>query len=429
MKVIRRYLWVVVTIACFFVMSAVVAAYILDKQRLRWPWEEVMTLNVEFSSGQAVSPGQGQQVLIAGVRVGEIGGVELDDGRALVRLDLEPDKTAGPIYRNATFLLRPKTALNDMSVQIDPGTPDPTRPDRGRLSSGDRMPVASTQVNVNPDEVFATLDADVRDYFAIFADAASEGTRGRGQELRKVLKAGQPTFARLSRVTGTLADRRHKLRRLVRNLRLLSQATAGKDTELAELVDTSAATFRALGDREADLQATVERLPGALRASRGALSDARRLAVEARPALQALRPAAREFGPSLQAARPFLGEATPILRRRLTPLVREATPLLRDLRPSLRDLNGSTPNLIRTGRVLNYLVNELGHNPPGPEEGYLFWTAWFAHNANSLFSVEDSHGSVWRGLLMGSCSSLQGFYSVVLPPAISTPLLSLPVCP
>jgi phospholipid/cholesterol/gamma-HCH transport system substrate-binding protein len=117
------------------------------------------------------------------------------------------------------------------------------------------------------------------------------------------------------------------------------------------------------------------------------------------------------------------------MRRELTPLVRQATPLLRELRPSLRDLNSATPNLIRTARVLNYLANELGHNPPGPEEGYLFWTAWFAHNADSIFSIEDAHGAVWRGLVMGSCSSLQGFYSLVLPPAISAPLLSLPTCP
>jgi phospholipid/cholesterol/gamma-HCH transport system substrate-binding protein len=427
-KALRQHLWVVATIAFFFVLSAAIAAYILDHQRFRWPWEEVMTLEVEFSSGQAVSPGQGQQVLIAGVKVGEIGGVRVEEGRALVRLDLEPDEV-GPLYRNATFLLRPKTALNDMSVQVDPGRPDPSRPDRGRLDSGDRVPVANTQVNVNPDEVFATLDADVRDYFTIFASAAGEGTRGRGEQLRRVLKAGQPTFARLSRVTGALADRRRKLRHLVHNLRLLAEATAEKDEELAELVDTSAATFRALGERESDLQATVERLPGALRASRGALHDARRLAVEAGPALEALRPAARELGPSLEAARPLLGEATPIVRRELTPLVRQATPLLRELRPSLRDLNSATPNLVRTGRVLNYLANELGYNPPGPEEGYLFWTAWFAHNADSIFSIEDAHGAVWRGLVMGSCSSLQGFYSLVLPPAVSAPLLSLPSCP
>ena len=119
--VARQYLWVVVTIVVFVISSVAIAAYILDHQRLRWPWEKVMSLQVEFPSGQAITAGQGQQVLISGVQVGEIGGVKLEDGRALVTLDLEPER-AGPIYRDASFLVRPKTALNDMSVQVNPGT-------------------------------------------------------------------------------------------------------------------------------------------------------------------------------------------------------------------------------------------------------------------------------------------------------------------
>ena len=75
------------------------------------------------------------------------------------------------------------------------------------------------------------------------------------------------------------------------------------------------------------------------------------------------------------AAQPLLRSATPIVRDDLRPLVREAIPLFKQLRPSLRDLNRATPRLVRIGKVLNYLANELGYNPPGPEEGYLFWLA------------------------------------------------------
>jgi phospholipid/cholesterol/gamma-HCH transport system substrate-binding protein len=425
----RQYLWVVSTIVVFMLIAAGVAAYILDHQRLRWPWDDVTQIYVELPSGQAVSPGQGQQVLISGVQIGEVGDVELDDGRALVRLDLESNR-AGEIYRNASFLLRPKTALNDMSVQIDPGTPNRALADNGRLGDGDRVGVANNQVNVNADEVFAALDADTRRYFSILISVSGRGTRGQGEALRAALKAGQPAFSRLRRVTGALADRRQKLRRLVGNLRQLARATAEKDDELAGLVDSSAATLRTLGGREAELRASVERLPGALGATRRALADTKTLADEAAPALEALRPAARELGPSLEAARPLLRESTPVLRRDLNPLVKEVTPLLRELRPPLRDLNATSSDLIRTGRLLNYLVNELGHNPPGDEEGYLYWLAWFAHNANSVFSIEDAQGAAWRGLVMGSCSSLQALASLALPPALVDQLInSIPTCP
>ena len=312
-----------------------------------------------------------------------------------------------------------------MSVQVDPG-----KRSSGRLEDGDRVGVANTQVNVNADEVLSALDTDSRRYFTVLAAVAGRAVKGQGARLRAVLRAGQPTFSRLSRITRAVGARKRELRRLVHNLRVLARSTAVKDKELADLIETSSATFRALGERESDLRATVERLPGALNATRTALADTRRLSVEARPALQALRPAVRELPGALTAARPLLREATPALRRDITPLVREVTPLLRELRPPLQDLNRTIPGLTRAGRVLNYLVNELAYNPPGSEEGYLFWLSWFAHNADSLFSVEDSHGAVWRGLGTGSCSSLLGVSTLALPPALATLVSdSLPFCP
>jgi len=42
----------------------------------------------------------------------------------------------------------------------------------------------------------------------------------------------------------------------------------------------------------------------------------------------------------------------------------------------------------------------------GPDsESYLFWLAWFAHNAASLMSTQDANGAVWRGYALFSCSS------------------------
>jgi phospholipid/cholesterol/gamma-HCH transport system substrate-binding protein len=103
--------------------------------------------------------------------------------------------------------------------------------------------------------------------------------------------------------------------------------------------------------------------------------------------------------------RPLLRDATPLVRDQLRPLVGEAVPVVRKLRPSLELLNQVQPDLDRSADVLTYVVNELGHNPPGAEEGYLFWTGWFIHNAASIVSIEDAHGVAWRGLVIGSCST------------------------
>ncbi|MFL5896271.1 MAG: MlaD family protein [Thermoleophilaceae bacterium] len=422
---VRRYIGYLWIIVGFMVLAGVVATYVARKERFLFPWEHRMHIEAAFSSGQAVTPGQGQQVTIAGVKIGEIGKVELKDGRARIRMDIDPGKS-GPIYRNLHLLLRPKTGLNDMSIQVDPGTPDASLPRRGQLHDGDVVPESATVPNVNPDEVFAGLDADSRRYLAIVANAGGQGLNGRGPDLRKLIKASYPTLREADRLTAAIADRRAKVRRLIANLRLLSHASASKEKELAGLVKASSAVLSTIGDREQRLGAAVDRLPGALGATRRALAEVRPLADELTPAATRLQPMARELGPALVAARPLLRDATPVVRDHLRPLVREATPLVRDLRPAVTNLSATAPSLISVGRDLNYVANELLYNPPGPEEGYGFWASWFFHNSDSILSIEDAQGAAWRGLVVFGCSS---FATVAASAPALAPLQDLPLCP
>jgi phospholipid/cholesterol/gamma-HCH transport system substrate-binding protein len=422
---VRRYIGYLWIIFAFMILAATVAIYIARQERLRFPWENVEHVYAEFSSAQAVTPGQGQQVTIAGVKVGEIGQVELKDGRALVRMDIEPGKS-GPIYRNAQLLLRPKTGLNDMSIQVDPGSPDRSAPDDGRLHDGDTVPESATQPNVNPDEVFAGLDADSRRYLAILANAGGQGFEGRGVDLRRIIQAGYPTLKDASILTKAIADRRAKVRRLVSNLQRLSHAAAGKDQQLTQLVQATSAVVTTIGTRESKLGSAVDKLPAALGATRNALTQSKALATELGPAANTLRPMAHELGPALVAARPLLRDATPVVRDHLRPLVREATPLVRDLRPAVANVNRSLPPLIAGGRDGNYIANETLYNPPGPEEGFLFWASWFMHNADSILSVEDAQGAVWRGLIVTGCSSRPT--AIGASPALA-PLKDAGICP
>ena len=422
---VRRELRYLVIIAAFMVLAGVIALYIVRQERLRFPWEDRLQITAEFTSAQAVTPGQGQSVNIAGVKVGEIGRVELKEGRALVRMDIEEGR-AGPIYSNARLLLRPKTGLADMSIQMEPGTPDPERPAAGRLRDGDVIPSAQTAPHVNPDEVFAGLDADVRRYLTILVNAGGEGLKDNGERLRALFEASEPTLAETAKVTSALADRRAKLRRLVANLRRLGAATAGKDRELASLVRSTSAVVDTVGQREARLAAAAERLPGALGATRAALAQVKPLAEELRPAAAELRPMARELAPALRAVRPLLADATPVLGDRVRPLVREAVPLLEDLNPAVADVNRTLDPLVAVAKDAHYVVNEVLYNPPGPEEGYLFWAAWFIHNASSILTVEDAHGAIWRGLAMVGCSTAAT--AIAANPALA-PLGEAPICP
>jgi phospholipid/cholesterol/gamma-HCH transport system substrate-binding protein len=423
---LRRYAPAMIAITLMGALALGVAAYILAHQRLRFPWQESYTVRIELASAQAISPGQGQTVVVAGVAVGAITRVELHQGLAVVEAEIDPDKLPR-VYANATALVRPKTGLQDMVVALDPGTP------RARaLRDGDVIPVAHTRPQVSLDQVLAGLDADTRDYLRTLIAEGARGLDGRGEQLRAVLKAGAPTLRMTRRVTAAIADRRTKVRRLIRNLRLLGEATAGRDVQLAELVGSSAAAFAAIDSRQAALRDGLAELPAAVSVARTALAAARPFSDELGRTLTELLPTARGLDPALRSAGPLVREATPALKDVLA-LVRAARPVAADLAPITADLETATPDLTATFGVLRHLTNELAYNPPGSEEGYLFWTAWFAHNAASLLSGRDAHGVFWRGQAIFSCSSLATFAAAGSgaqnPIAALAPLLPCPAAP
>src|SRR4051794_24466427 len=200
-------------VALFFmaIVALAVTGYILSQERFHLPkWVPVAgadfyKLNVELQTGQAVVPGQGQTINIAGVKVGDVQSVHLKNGVAVVSVNM--DKKYAPVYKNAHVLLRPKTGLKDMYLALDPGTKD-----AGSLPSGGTVPVANTLPDVNPDEVLASLDADTRDYLRILLNAGGEAFTDRpgheGQssaDLRQTFKRFEPTNRDLAAIMSQIA--------------------------------------------------------------------------------------------------------------------------------------------------------------------------------------------------------------------------------
>jgi phospholipid/cholesterol/gamma-HCH transport system substrate-binding protein len=403
---IRKHLREFLALFFLFVLAVGVAGYILANQRLTLPgWvplvgSDFFTLEAELSTAQAVVPGQGQTVTIAGVKIGDIGKAELEDGVAVVEMNIDEDYR-GRIFRDATILLRPKTGLKDMYLQLDPGTRS-----AGELSEGDRIEVSNTLPDVNPDEVLSALDRDTRDYLRVLLNAGAEGLDGNAANLRETFKRFEPTGRDIRAITSQLALRRRNLRRVIHNYQELVTELGSRDTELAALVDSANANFEALANQDDDLREALRLLPGTLDETETALRGAGELASELGPAAQKLRPAARALGPSLRATRPFLRESTPIIRDQLRPFARDVQPTVRSLRRAAADLAVVTPRATRIFRFVNALLNTLAYNPPGSEEGYLFWASWVNHAGATVFNTQDAHGPVRRGLVFISCPAL-----------------------
>ena len=437
---IKKQARVFVAIVFLFVLAVGIAGYILSNQRFYLPaWVPVLgtdfyTVKAELPSGQAVVPGQGQTVNIAGVKIGEVGSVRLEDGIAVVDMQIKDEYR--PIYRDATILLRPKTGLKDMYLALDPGTRS-----AGALPEGGRVRVANTLPDVNSDEFLSQLDSDTRAYLQILLNAGGTtfddkitGADKRydqtaAQDLRETFKRFEPTARDGRRITRLLIKRRQNIRRVIHNFQELSTALAQRDDQLASLVDSANANFEAFASEEGALREALRLFPGALDQTEQTLTKTTALAGELGPALERLRPFARQLAPALRKTRPFFQETTPIIRDQIRPFARDVQPVVRDLRSATQDLAVVTPRLARTFGVLNRFFNILAYDPPGSRKPFNFWAAWAAHSTATMFDLQEAHGPIRRGLVLVNCNGYDVLEQVILGNpqlGLLTALLNLP---
>jgi len=417
------------------VIAALVALYILDHQRMRFPWEEKpVTLNFAFTTAQAVTPGQGQTVRVSGIRIGDISKVTLRDGQAIVTADIDPE-FRNVVHSDWQALLRPKTGLKDMFIEVMPPRTGSHAP---VANEGTTIAVANTLPDVNPDEIFSSLDTDTRDYLKLLVNGAGRGLKGRGSQLREVFARFEPTHRDLARVNKLVAQRHRNLRHLIHSLNVLNGKLASKDAQLGELITASAKVFRAFASEQNGVRDSVAELPGALKQTTSTLAKVQAFADELAPAADELRPPARNLDAANKALLPLGKEITPVVRTQIRPFVRHARPVVRSLKPAAGELATATPELTRSFVALNHLFNLLGYNPKGREapgtagriEGYLFWVAWLQHNGAALFSSADANGSFRPATLSGVCGTLSQVANTIpeLGMALAPTLFDPKVC-
>ncbi len=401
-RAVREHLRDFVAIIGLVALALFTAGVILSNQRQPYPsWipflgDDQFELEVAISTAQAVTPGQGQTVVVSGVEIGDIRDVSLEDGRAIVTMGINrPYEQL--IHSDATVLMRPRTGLQDMTMQVDPGGSGEI------VEEGYRIPLSNSEPNIMPDQILASLDGDTQNYLKLLIQGAAEGLGGRGEELSAGLRRFEPLGLNLAKLNGRLAERRRNISRAVTSFGDLAEALGRSDTRLADFVSTQSDVFGTFASQEASLRETLQELPSTLETTRGALASGETLARELGPASEALIPAAQAFKPGQEATQRLASETLAPIRDQIRPFTRTSRPVLKHLSQAAPPLGRTVSATSRTFGDLNRLFNAWSYNPAGPEEGYLFWTAWLNHNANNSALLQDAHGALPRGLVMQSC--------------------------
>jgi phospholipid/cholesterol/gamma-HCH transport system substrate-binding protein len=402
-----------IAVIALLLAAIAVTAYILDHEPAFTFAHSYYTVDAQFSDAAAVTAGQGQTIDIAGVEVGQVGGVKLERGHAVVQMNLF--KQYAPVYRNATVLLRPRTPLKDMYLELYPGTPD-----AGAIPAGGMLPVGATNPTVDFSEILSSLDSDTRDYLLLLLAGGAQAFRDRGTggespspaavaALRGVFKRFAPLNRETRTFTRLLAERQRNIRSAIHGLQQVTTSLGSVQGQLTSLINSSNTNFQAIASQATQLQSALTLLPTTLRESANTFNKLRGFGQASTSSATRLLPWAHALAPALVAARPLFRQTTPVIRNQLRPFTVAVQPVARILRPAAAALARATPHLAHSFQVLNALFNTLAYQPRGGGQSYLFWGSWLSHIAANLTSQQDAQGPIVRGTFMASCSELQLF--------------------
>lgn len=204
----------------------------------------------------------GDPVLVTGVRVGKVTGIELVDARVRVGFDVDGAAELGSETR---AVIKVRTLLGAMFLALEPAG-------RAELDEGDVIPLSRTTAPYDVIDAFSGLSdragAIDTNQLAASLTTLADLTRNTPEEFRAALRG-------VSGLARTVAGRDAELERLLQDLARVSRALASRDDDIVALMDDADVLFRALVDRRKAIHELLVATADMSRVLTGLIADSR----------------------------------------------------------------------------------------------------------------------------------------------------------
>jgi phospholipid/cholesterol/gamma-HCH transport system substrate-binding protein len=377
------------TILVQILAAAIFIGYTLHKKSIGLPFASPSKYEVQviFPDAKGLDTADSPAAAVAGTPVGQVTDVQYESGHARVTLSFDSD-VQGKLFADATAQLRPASALQNLLVNVDPGSPG-----AGPLPDDQPIPPEHTSSFVAIDEFTGILDSDTQAYISILLKEAQIALHGREGNLRAALhKLGELTDP-ATQVSHALATRRVLLTRLVGHLDVIFTELGRRGSQLAETINAGNHTLAVTEARQSELADVTRKLAPVLIEAQRSLAAVRALAGPAVPALEQLAPTGKPLAASLAKLRSQLPE--------IKALVHQFDALERKGKLPLELLHRGTEGLTARIAELKPIANQLTDLARRLDK-YKGGAAQLADNFSGAFSAQDTGGQFGQVDVIGN---------------------------
>lgn len=370
-------------IAFLLIVGTIFAGYFLAHERFNPPWEDKYSVMATFDESPAISPGNGQEVRIYGVQVGDIRSASVNDrGQAVVEMRID---NRYPVYDNARAVLRPKSVLNEMYIELDPGNPS-----GNRLADGAVLPITSTSRPIQINEALTDLNDNARYALTSLLQESDVALAHAPAALPGGLRQTDTFLSDIQPVVVELQKRKDTLGRLVTAISRIASAAGADDERSTRLAKSLQRTLDTVATKSGNFDASIAQLPDLSEQLRGATEAVTKLAGQLDPTLDNVRKASDDLPGALSRFHDSMDQLDDTLDS-AAPVTSKAVGVVGDLRPAVKDLSHGTGALQATTSRLDKLT--AGALP------YLPDLQAFVYQTNSITGLTDANRGILRGQL------------------------------
>jgi phospholipid/cholesterol/gamma-HCH transport system substrate-binding protein len=350
----------------------------------------------------------GEDVKVAGVKVGTIADVDVtDDFKAAIVLDIT-DPGYQDFRQDAECIVRPQSLIGERFVECEPtqarAAGESPPPELAEIEDGPGegqrlLSVEHTSKAVDLDLINNIMREPERERLSIILSDLGVGLAGRGRDLNEVIRRADPALKEIDDVLAILASQNQALADLARDSDAALAPLARERQRVGSAIANTNAVAEATAERRADLQANFQRLPTFLRELRPTMERLGALSDEMTPVVSDLGAVAPDVSRLVEQLGPFAEAGVPAFES-LGNAADVGSEALVASRPVIEDLRRLARALRPVGSSAAAVLSSLERT-----DGIERALEWIFYQAAAINGFDSAGHYLRAGLLVNQCST------------------------